>query len=184
MAPTDAIVRVTSATICGSDPNAMKGHAPRVARGRILGYEGVGIIERVGDDVSSFSVGDFVLISCLTYCGMCPNCTKGERLGCENGGWLLGNAIDGTHAEYVRVPFADHGLFPLAITVGDNADGPWNDNSAGGFMGGVFHGPDEPADTSSIVLGGSVGMGPLLAVMQYRRTVFHPILYAEGHRRN
>lgn len=178
-APTDAIVKVRSATICGSDLRAMMGGAPAIARGRILGHEGDGVIERIGDRVSNFRVGDHVLISYLTSCGTCAHCEHGEHARCENGGWILGNAIDGTYAEYVRVPFADHSLFPVT-GAGDNTDWPWIDGAARGFMRDSFHGPDEPTDTEPIVFGGSVGMGSLLAVMQYHRTVVHPILHSNG----
>lgn len=180
--PTDAIVRVTNATISGSDVCAMRGDGSPVARGRILGHEGTGIIERVGDGVFKFRVGDCVLISCLTLCGTCARCESGDHTHCENGGWILGNAIDGTHAEYVRVPFADHSLFPVTGADDSNAGGPWIDNFPGGFMRGVFHGPDERTDTESILFGGSVGMGPLLAVMQYYRTVVRPISRTNGNR--
>jgi alcohol dehydrogenase len=89
---------------------------------------------------------------------------------------MLGNAIDGTYAEYVRVPFADHSLFPVPGAGADNASGPWTDNFPEGLMRGVFQGPDERADNAPIVLGGSVGMGPLLAVMEYYRTVVRPTI--------
>jgi alcohol dehydrogenase len=83
----------------------MKGDVPTVTDGRILGHEGVGIIEQVGGSVSNFSVGAHVLISCITSCGRCANCKKGMYSHCENGGgWILGNLIDGTQAEYVRIP--------------------------------------------------------------------------------
>lgn len=180
-APTDAIVKVTNATISGSDLRA-RGNAPRIARGRILGHEGTGIIERVGDRVSNFRVGDCVLISGLTLCGTCAQCKKGDHAHCKNGGWKLGNAIDGTYAEYVRVPFADHSLFPLPGAGGRDTNGPWIDNFPEGFMRSVFHGTDERTDSAPIIYGGSVGMGPLLAVMQYYRTVVHPTLHTNGNR--
>jgi len=181
-APTDAIVRVTNATVSGSDLRATRGHAPRIAHGRILGHEGTGIIERVGDRVANFQVGDCVLISCLTQCGTCAHCKNGDQARCKKGGWLLGTAIDGTYAEYVRVPFADHSLFLVSGAGTRNADGPWIDNFPEGFMRSVFHGSDERTDTAPIVFGGSVGMGPLLAVMQYYRTVVHPTLGTNGNR--
>ena len=173
-APTDAIVKVTNATISGSVLRATRADAPRIARGRIVGHEGTGIIERVGDSVSKFRVGDCVLISFLTLCGTCERCKQGDHAGCENGGWMLGNSIDGTYAEYVRVPFADHSLFSVPGAVANNTGGPWTDNFPEWFMRGVSHGPDEQADTAPIIFGGSVGMGPLLAVMQYYRTVVRP----------
>jgi alcohol dehydrogenase len=175
-APTDAIVKVTNATISGSDVRAMRGDAPRIARGRILGNEGTGIIERVGDCVSNFRVGDCVLISCLTSCGTCAPCEQGEPTRCHNGGWILGREIDGTYAEYVRVPFADHSLLLMAGAGDHNTDGPWIDNFLEGFVHSVIYGPGERVDTVPIVFGGSVGMGPLLTVMQYYRTVIRPNL--------
>ena len=104
--PTDAVVRITKTTICGTDLHILKGDVPTVTDGRILGHEGVGIVEQVGASVSSFKKGDHVLISCITSCGKCANCKRGMLSHCENGGgWILGNLIDGTQAEYVRHPF-------------------------------------------------------------------------------
>jgi alcohol dehydrogenase len=176
VAATDAIVRVTNATVCGSDLRATRNGAAPVSHGRILGHEGTGIIERVGDGVTNFRVGDCVLISCLTSCGTCAYCSRGERERCENGGFLLGNAIDGTYAEYVRVPFADNSLFPVPGAGHDHSDGPRIDNFPEGFIRDVLRGPDEVTDTETVVYGGSVGMGALLAVMEYNRTVVHPAL--------
>ncbi|HXV12949.1 MAG TPA: alcohol dehydrogenase catalytic domain-containing protein [Candidatus Krumholzibacteria bacterium] len=173
-APTDAIVKVTNPTVCGSDLHAMRGDAPRIARGRTLGSEGTGIVERVGDRVSNFRAGDSVLISGLTSCGTCVHCERGQPARCENGGWLLGCEIDGTCAEYVRVPFADYSLLSVAGAGSRDTDGPWIDNLPEGFVRNVIHGPDERIDTAPIVFGGSVGMGPLLTVMQYYRTVLRP----------
>lgn len=173
-APPDAIVKVTNPTISGSDLHSMRGDAPRIARGRILGSEGTGIIERVGDRVSQFHVGDCVLISAITSCGTCAPCREENSENCKNGGWLLGNEIDGTYAEYVRVPYADHSLLAVLGAGDHNTHGPWIDNFPDGFVNGVVHGPDERSDTAPIVLGGAVGMGPLLSVMQYYRTVVRP----------
>ncbi len=112
-APTDAIVRITKTTICGTDLHIMKGDLSAVTDGRILSHEGVGIIDAVGAGVSNFSVGDRVLISCISSCGKCTNCKKGMYSHCENvGGWILGHLIDGTQAEYVRILFADNSLYP------------------------------------------------------------------------
>ena len=121
-APTDAIVKITKTTICGTDLHIMKGDVPTVTDGRILGHEGVGIIEQVGGSVSNFSVGARVLISCITSCGRCANCKKGMYSHCENGGgWILGNLIDGTQAEYVRIPFADNSLYPIPAGADEEA---------------------------------------------------------------
>ena len=111
-APTDAIVKISKTTICGTDLHILKGDVPLVTEGTILGHEGIGVIEQAGANVSNFHVGDRVLISCITSCGKCTNCKKGIYSHCENGGgWILGNLIDGTQAEYVRIPFADNSLY-------------------------------------------------------------------------
>ena len=109
--PGDALVRITTSTICGTDLHIMKGDVPTVTPGRILGHEGVGIVEAVGPQVSAFSKGDRVLISCISACGKCESCRKGMYSHCRTGGWILGNTIDGTQAEYVRIPHADTSLY-------------------------------------------------------------------------
>ena len=114
MEATDAIVRVTTTTICGTDLHILKGDVPTVTSGRVLGHEGVGIIEELGTNVLSFRKGDKVLISCITSCGRCRFCRKGMYSQCRTGGWLLGNRIDGTQAEYVRIPYADTSLYASA----------------------------------------------------------------------
>jgi alcohol dehydrogenase len=103
----DALVRIIRTTICGTDLDILKGDLPTVAAGRILGHEGIGIIDEVGTGVSRFRKGDRVLISCITACGKCEYCRRGMPSHCEQGGWILGNTIDGTQAEFVRIPFAD-----------------------------------------------------------------------------
>jgi len=112
---TDAIVRMKMTTICGTDLHIMKGSVKTVTDGRILGHEGVGIITEIGNDVSNHRVGDQVLISCITSCGKCPNCSRGFYAHCKTGGWLLGNTIDGCQAEYVRIPHADGSLHSLSL---------------------------------------------------------------------
>jgi alcohol dehydrogenase len=107
----DAIVRITTTTICGTDLHILKGDLPAVTNGRILGHEGIGIIEKVGAGVTSFKAGDKVIISCVTACLKCDFCRKGILSHCRNGGWILGNLINGTQAEFVRIPFADGSLY-------------------------------------------------------------------------
>ena len=111
---TDAIVRVDATTICGSDLHILKGDVPEVTDGRILGHEAVGTVEAVGAGVKNVKVGDRVLVSCITACGACRFCRKARYGQCVGGGgWILGHLIDGTQAEYVRVPFADTSTYPI-----------------------------------------------------------------------
>ena len=167
-APTDAIVRVTKTTICGTDLHIMKGDLPTVTDGRILGHEGVGIIEQVGAGVSNFHVGDLVLISCITSCGKCVNCKKAMYSHCQNGGgWVLGNLIDGTQAEYVRIPFADNSLYPIPAGADEEALVMLSDILPTGFECGVLSGQVKPGDTVAIVGGGPVGLAALLSAQFY-----------------
>lgn len=105
--PTDAIVKLVKTTICGTDLHILKGDVPTCTPGRILGHEGVGVIDSVGNAVTGFKPGDRVIISCISSCGTCDYCRRGMFSHCVNGGWILGNKIDGTQAEFVRTPFAD-----------------------------------------------------------------------------
>jgi alcohol dehydrogenase len=111
-APGDAIVKVTRTTICGTDLHILKGDVPTCEPGRILGHEGVGVVQEVGAGVSAFKPGDRVLISCISSCGKCDYCRRGIYSHCTTGGWILGNKIDGTQAEYVRIPHAETSLYP------------------------------------------------------------------------
>ena len=108
---TDAIVKILKTTICGTDLHILKGDVPSVTPGRILGHEGIGVIDAVGSAVTNFRAGDRVLIACITADGKCSYCKIGMYSHCENGGWILGNTIDGTQAEYVRIPYADTSLY-------------------------------------------------------------------------
>ena len=111
--PTDAIVKVETTTICGTDLHILKGDVPTVEEGRILGHEGVGVVTEVGPGCTTVKVGDRVIISCISKCMTCDYCTSGLTSHCQTLGgigWIFGHLIDGTQAEYVRVPFADNGL--------------------------------------------------------------------------
>jgi alcohol dehydrogenase len=119
--PGDAIVRVTTSTICGTDLHILKGDLPAVTDGRILGHEGIGIVEQVGAGVSQFKVGDKVIISCVTACLKCDFCKRAMYSHCRRGGWILGYLIDGTQAEYVRIPEADGSLYNFPAG-GDESD--------------------------------------------------------------
>src|SRR6202047_4273699 len=119
-ADTDAIVRVDATTICGTDLHILKGDVPAVTDGRILGHEAVGTVDAVGSGVKTVKVGDRVLVSCISACGTCRFCREGHAGQClGGGGWILGHKIDGTQAEYVRVPFADTSTYPLPAGASD-----------------------------------------------------------------
>lgn len=160
--PTDAIVKIYKTTICGTDLHIMKGDVPTVTDGRTLGHEGVGVIEETGSAVSNFKKGDHVLISCITSCGKCDYCKKGMYSHCDNGGWILGNKIDGTQAEYVRIPFADNSLYPIPAGADEEALVMLSDILPTGFECGVLNGQVKPGDTVAIVGSGPVGLAALL----------------------
>lgn len=164
---TDAIVRITTTTICGTDLHILLGDVPAVASGRILGHEGVGIIEEAGTNVVSFRKGDKVLISCITSCGRCSFCRKGMYSHCSTGGWILGNQIDGTQAEYVRIPYADTSLHPLPAGADDEAATMLSDILPTGLECGVLKGEVKPEDVVAIVGAGPVGLAALLTAQLY-----------------
>ncbi len=142
--PTDAIVKIYKTTICGTDLHILKGDLPEVTDGRILGHEGIGIIEEVGSAVTSFQKGDKVLISCISSCGKCANCRKGMYSHCDQGGWILGHTIDGTQAEYARIPFADTSLYRVPEQADDDAVVMLSDILPTGFECGVLNGQVKP----------------------------------------
>jgi alcohol dehydrogenase len=165
--PTDAIVRITKTTICGTDLHILKGDVPAVTSGRILGHEGVGIVEDVGDAVSHFKKGDRVLISCITSCGKCEYCKRQMYSHCEDGGWILGHLIDGTQAEYVRIPHADNSLYAVPAGANEEALVMLSDILPTGFEIGVLYGAVEPGDIVAIVGAGPIGMAALLTAQFY-----------------
>lgn len=163
MAATDAIVRITHTTICGTDLHILAGELPEVPEGRILGHEGVGIIDQVGTAVTLFKPGDAVVISCISACGICAHCKDGMYSHCLNGGgWLLGHLIDGTQAEAVRIPFAEHSLHPIPAGRSEEALVMLSDILPTGFEIGVLNGEVKPGDTVAIVGGGPIGLAALL----------------------
>ena len=164
---TDAVVKILKTTICGTDLHIMKGDLPEVKDGRILGHEGVGIIEEVGSSVSNFKKGDHVIISCITSCGKCDFCKKGMYSHCEKGGWILGCMIDGTQAEYVRIPYADNSLYVIPPGSDEEALVMLSDILPTGFECGVLNGQVKPGDTIAIVGAGPVGMAALLTAQFY-----------------
>ena len=158
----DAVVRVTKTTICGTDLHILKGDLPSVIAGRILGHEGIGIVEETGAGVSRFHAGDRVLISCITACGKCDYCRRGMPSHCESGGWILGNTIDGTQAEFVRIPYADTSLYAMPDGVDEDAMVMLSDILPTGYECGVLNGEVQPGDTVAIVGAGPVGLSALL----------------------
>lgn len=165
--PTDVIVKIVKTTICGTDLHILKGDVPAVTSGRILGHEGVGVIEEVGDGVSNFKKGDRVLISCITSCGKCEYCKTQMYSHCESGGWTLGHLIDGTQAEYVRIPHADNSLYHIPAGVEEEAMVMLSDILPTGFEIGVLYGAVKPGDTVAIIGAGPIGMAALLTAQFY-----------------
>jgi alcohol dehydrogenase len=165
--PSDAILKVLKTTICGTDLHIMKGDVPAVTDGRILGHEGVGIIEEAGNSVTRFKKGDHVLISCITSCGKCEYCRRAIYSHCVNGGWILGNLIDGTQAEYVRIPYADNSLYSIPPDADEEALVMLSDILPTGFECGVLNGKVKPGDTIAIVGAGPIGMAALLTAQFY-----------------
>jgi len=159
---TDAVVRITKTTLCGTDLHILKGDVQTVTEGRILGHEGIGIVEETGMAVSLFHKGDRVLISCITACGKCEYCRRGMPSHCEHGGWLLGNTIDGTQAEFVRIPFADTSLYPIPEAADEDAMVMLSDILPTGYECGVLNGAVKLGDAVAIVGAGPVGLATLL----------------------
>ena len=163
----DAIVRITRTTICGTDLHILKGDVPTCRPGTILGHEGVGVVEAVGTGVTSFKAGDRVLISCISACGRCPPCRKGMTSHCTTGGWILGHKIDGTQAEFVRIPHADTSLHPIPAGADEEALVMLSDILPTGFECGVLNGKVQPASSVAIVGSGPIGLAALLTAQLY-----------------
>lgn len=164
---TDAIVKVTKTTICGTDLGIYKGKNLYMEDGITLGHEGVGIVEEIGEGVSQFKVGDKVLISCITSCGTCEYCKKQLYAHCKDGGWILGHMIDGTQAEYVRIPHADNSLHHYPDSIPDETAVMLSDILPTGHEIGVQYGQVKPGDAVAIVGAGPVGMSALLTAQFY-----------------
>jgi alcohol dehydrogenase len=163
----DAIVRIKASTICGTDLHILKGDVPSVTSGRILGHEGVGVVESVGSSVSAFRAGDLVLISCITACGICDFCKKRMPSHCRTGGWILGNTIDGTQAEYVRIPHADTSLYHVPPDLDLESVAMLSDILPTAYECGVLNGEVKPGDTVAIVGAGPIGLAALLTAQFY-----------------
>lgn len=166
-ASTDAVLKILKTTICGTDLHILKGDVPEVQEGRILGHEGIGIIESIGDAVLNFKMGDRVLISCITADGRCEYCRRAMYSHCENGGWILGHLIDGTQAEYVRIPFADTSLYHLPEGIDEESMTMLSDILPTGYECGVLNGKVKPGDIIAIVGAGPIGLSTLLTAQFY-----------------
>ena len=163
LSDTDAIVRVDAVTICGTDLHILKGDVPTVTDGRILGHEAVGTVEAVGAGLNMVKVGDRVLVSCITSCGVCRFCRErryGQCLG--GGGWILGHTIDGTQAEYVRVPFADTSTYQVPAGVADEQVLMLADILPTGYEVGVLNGTVQPGDVVAVVGAGPIGLAAIM----------------------
>ena len=171
--PTDVIVQIDTTTICGTDLHILKGDVPAVTEGRILGHEGVGTITEVGAAVSTVAVGDRVIISCISACGACSYCHQGLYAHClaDEGasgiGWIFGHLIDGTQAEYVRVPFADNSVYKVPDGVSDEAAVMLSDILPTGFEIGVRYGRVKPGDVVAVVGAGPVGLAAIMTAGLY-----------------
>lgn len=165
--PTDAVVKITRTTICGTDLHILKGDVATVTDGRILGHEGVGVVSDVGGSVTNFRAGDKVLISCISSCGKCEYCRRGMYSHCKQGGWILGNTIDGTQAEYVRIPHADTSLDRPPAGADEEALVMLSDILPTGYECGVLNGRITPGDTVAIVGAGPIGLATLLTAQFY-----------------
>jgi alcohol dehydrogenase len=158
----DAIVKVTNTTICGTDLHILKGDVPEVARGRVLGHEGVGVVHAVGPGVTNIEVGQAVLISCITACGRCGYYRRGMYSHCEDGGWQLGHHIDGTQAEFVRIPYADTSLHVISSGGAQEHLVMLSDVLPTSYECGILSGCLKPNQTVAIVGAGPIGLGAVM----------------------
>ncbi|WPG97650.1 Hypothetical protein R9X50_00043000 [Acrodontium crateriforme] len=165
--PTDAIVKIIYTTICGTDLHILGGHVPSCKADRVLGHEGVGVVDVAGPGVKRFKEGDKVLISCISSCATCKFCRKGMYSHCELGGWCLGHTTDGTQAEYTRIPLADSSLYPVPENVDLKALVMLSDILPTGLECGVLNGRVQPGCTVAIIGAGPVGLSALITAQLY-----------------
>jgi len=171
--PTDVIVKMSATTICGTDLHILKGDVPEVKVGRILGHEGIGVITEVGSGVTQLAVGDRVILSCVSSCGRCSNCRQGLYSHCLDAegiagiGWIFGYMIDGTQAEYVRVPFAENSVYKVPEGMTDAEGILLSDILPTGFEIGVQYGQVKPGDVVAVVGAGPVGLSSVMTARLY-----------------
>lgn len=181
--PTDAIIRVTKTSICGSDLHITQGHVATCTPGRVLGHEGVGVVEETGASVAKYAKGDRVLIACMTSCASCEYCRKAMFSHCTSGGWLLGHTIDGCQAEYVRVPHADASLLPVPDGVDQGGLVMLSDSFPTGYEVGTVAGRVAPGGTVVIVGVGPIGMASLITAQWLSPSVLVAVDNDEGRLR-
>ncbi len=167
LAPGDAVIQMVKTTICGTDLHILKGDVPSCTPGRILGHEGIGIVDSIGAAVTEFKVGDRVLISCISSCGKCEYCRRNMFSHCTTGGWILGNTIDGTQAEFVRTPHADTSLYHLPEIADEEAMVMLSDILPTGYECGVLNGEVSPGSSVAIVGAGPIGLAALMTAQFY-----------------
>ena len=161
--PTDAIVRIDSSTICGSDLHILKGDVPAVTPGTVLGHEAVGTVVEIGAAVTTIAVGDRVLVSCITSCGRCRFCKEARYGLCTGGGgWIFGHLIDGLQADFARVPFADTSVYKVPEGLSDEQVLFLADILPTAYEVGVLNGRVEPGDTVAIVGAGPIGLAAIM----------------------
>ncbi len=171
--PTDVIVKMVAATICGTDLHILKGDVPEVEVGRILGHEGIGVITEVGDGVTQLAVGDRVIVACISSCGKCSNCRDSlyshclDPEGMAGIGWILGHMIDGTQAEYARVPFAENSVYRVPEGMTDSEGILLSDILPTGFEIGVQYGRVAPGDVVAVIGSGPVGLSAVMTARLY-----------------
>ena len=165
---TDAIVRIDTSTICGTDLHILKGDVPETAPGTVLGHEAVGTVQEVGASVSTVAQGDRVLMSCVSSCGRCRYCKEGRYGQClGGGGWIFGHLIDGLQAEYARVPFADNSVYKVPEQLSDEQVLFLADILPTSFEVGVLNGMVAPGDVVAIVGAGPIGLAAMLTARLY-----------------
>ncbi len=170
---TDVIVKMVATTICGTDLHILKGDVPEVEVGRILGHEGIGVVTEVGSGVTRLHVGDRVILACVSSCGRCAYCRKGlyshclDPEGVEGIGWIFGYMIDGTQAEYVRVPFAENSVYLVPEGVSDAEGILLSDILPTGFEIVVQYGHVEPGDVVAVIGSGPVGLSSVMTARLY-----------------
>ncbi|GIH21086.1 zinc-dependent alcohol dehydrogenase family protein [Rugosimonospora africana] len=166
--PRDAIIRVDTVTICGTDLHILGGDVPAVTPGRILGHEAVGTVVEVGTGITNLVPGERVLASCITACGVCAYCRKGSYGQClRGGGWILGHKIDGVQAQYARLPFADLSTYKLPDSITDESAVLLADILPTSYEVGILNGQVRPGDTVVVVGSGPIGLAAILGARLY-----------------